>query len=56
MISEAMNLPGEQRDRRLEEIQQHARFLKGQEKRKKIINEKNHRRKLWLGLRHSIFF
>lgn len=46
MISEAMNLPEEQRERRLEEIEQHVRFLKADEKRKKIMNEKNHRRKL----------
>lgn len=45
MISEAMALQPEQRERRLNEIHQHIRFLKGQEKRKKILNEKNHRRK-----------
>lgn len=45
MIAEAMALPPEQRERRLKEIDQHVRFLKGQEKRKKILTEKNHRRK-----------
>ncbi|KAG4077860.1 hypothetical protein HA402_013794 [Bradysia odoriphaga] len=43
MISEAMVLPPDQRECRLKEIHQHIRFLKRQEKRKKIIHEKNHR-------------
>ncbi|XP_037052144.1 uncharacterized protein LOC119085765 [Bradysia coprophila] len=43
LISEAMVLPPEQRERRLNEIHQHIRFLKRQEKSKKILNEKNHR-------------
>ncbi len=45
MIAEAMRLPEEQRERRLVEIHQHIRFLKGKEKRKKILEQKNHRRK-----------
>lgn len=45
MITDAMLLPPEQRDQRLNEIYQHVRFLKRKEKRKKILTEKKHRRK-----------
>lgn len=45
MISEAMGMPPEQRERRLKEIDQHVRFRKEQQTRQKILHEKNHRRK-----------
>lgn len=45
MIREAMDLPEGARERRLEEINQHIRFMKQKEAQKKILQEKNHRRK-----------
>lgn len=46
MIEEAMSMPQEQKERRLKEIHQHVRFRRAQEKRKKILSQKSHRRKL----------
>lgn len=45
LIKEAMKLPKGARERRLEEIGQHSRFLQRQEAKKRILNEKKHRRK-----------
>lgn len=44
LISEAMTFPEEQREARLLEIQQHQRFVKAIETRRRIIKQKNHRR------------
>lgn len=45
MIREAMGLPKEQQEARLEEIRLHQRFLKKIENERRIIGEKTHRRK-----------